>query len=706
MVLNAVTHTTASPAEWATALAAVEPEPPKGYRMTKTLVLKPKTPKDGRVTVVMVVALETAVTNLSALGKKLELKEMRLAAPELIKDFFNSDKDSGTARVILAFYAPFKTQTSTANAFSSFPVRPSLSGSQSISSVRIVIDTELLSSTSPLAFHANASDRTTFVTGQELRTFLEANGLKFVEVNFNELSAAAADEAVKPQKLVAREPKEEDAAVAKIGIEYKKGENFPMWYRQVLIKGEMIEYYDVSGCYISSALLAFFDKAITELGVEPAYFPLFVSQTVLEKEKDHIEGFAPEVAWVTKAGNSDLEVPVAIRPTSETVMYPYYSKWIRSYRDLPLRLNQWNSVVRWEFKNPQPFIRTREFLWQEGHTAFLTKEEADEEVLEILDLYRQVYTDLLAVPVIKGVKSEKEKFAGGLYTTTCEGYIPATGRGIQGATSHCLGQNFSRMFDIEVEDPRSEGAKTHVWQNSWGLSTRAIGVMVMVHSDDKGLVLPPRVASVQVVVIPCGLKVSSSEGERLKVEAGVRDVVATLTKAGVRAKADLRENYTPGYKFNHWELRGCRSDLAQQSTLAVRRDNGLKRALPLADLPTAIPALLDEVHNAMYTRAKEVLDQNVVRVEAWDQFVPALDNKSLVLMPWCEEVACEEAIKENSSRSAAGDEPVDEKAPSMGAKALCIPFDQPTEHPIVLGATKCTACERKAKRFALFGRSY
>ncbi|KAG8844375.1 ribose-phosphate pyrophosphokinase 1 [Serendipita sp. 411] len=223
----------------------------------------------------------------------------------------------------------------------------------------------------------------------------------------------------------------------------------------------MLDYYDVSGCYILKpwsysiwqTIQTWFDAHIKELGVENSYFPMFVSSKVLEKEKDHIEGFAPEVAWVTRAGSSELEEPIAIRPTSETVMYPYYAKWIQSHRDFPLKLNQWNSVVRWEFKTPQPFLRTREFLWQEGHTAFLTKPEADVEVRQILDLYRRVYEELLAVPVIPGIKSEKEKFAGGLYTTTVEGFVPTTGRGIQGATSHCLGQNFSKMFDISVEDP-------------------------------------------------------------------------------------------------------------------------------------------------------------------------------------------------------------------------------------------------------------
>jgi prolyl-tRNA synthetase len=223
-----------------------------------------------------------------------------------------------------------------------------------------------------------------------------------------------------------------------------------------------------------------------------------------------------------------------------------------------LKLNQWNSVVRWEFKNPQPFLRTREFLWQEGHTAFYSKEEADTEVRQILDLYRQVYEDLLAVPVIPGVKSEKEKFAGGLYTTTLEGFIPTSGRGIQAATSHCLGQNFSKpeMFNIFVEDPVDK-SKHYVWQNSWGLSTRAIGVMVMVHGDNQGLVLPPRVASVQAVVVPCGITAKTSDEQRAGINDACEELAETLRKAGVRAKADLREGYTPGYKFNDWEQKVC-----------------------------------------------------------------------------------------------------------------------------------------------------
>ncbi|KAK4704928.1 prolyl-tRNA synthetase, partial [Phenoliferia sp. Uapishka_3] len=443
---------------------------------------------------------------------------------------------------------------------------------------------------------------------------------------------------------------------------------FGEWYTQALLKGEMLDYYDISGCYILKPwsygiwqeIQTWFDVGIKNLGVQNCYFPMFVSSKVLEREKDHIEGFAPEVAWVTRAGQSDLEEPIAIRPTSETVMYPYYSKWIRSHRDLPLKLNQWNSVVRWEFKNPQPFLRTREFLWQEGHTAFLTKPEADVEVLQILELYQRVYEELLAVPVIPGVKSEKEKFAGGLYTTTVEGFIPTTGRGIQGGTSHCLGQNFSKMFNIVVEDPAGKagsGDKIHVWQNSWGLSTRSIGVMVMVHGDDKGLVLPPRVAQLQVVIVPTGItgKTSDEVREKLYDEAVV--IEKALIKVGVKAKADLREGYTPGFKYNDWELKGVPirlelgpKDLEKLSTLSVRRDTGAKESLILADLATSIPALLEKIQSEMLIKARKTMDEHITIVTDWKDFVVTLNKNHICVIPWCEEEACEDAIKDRSAK--------------------------------------------------------
>jgi len=476
----------------------------------------------------------------------------------------------------------------------------------------------------------------------------------------------------------------------KIGIESKKEEDFPNWYRQVLLRSEMLDYYDVSGCYILrpwayriwKEIQNFLSDEFEKLGVEDCYFPMFVTKKVLEREKDHVEGFAPEVAWVTKAGNNDLAEQIAIRPTSETVMYPYYANWIRSHRDLPLRLNQWCNVVRWEFKNPQPFLRTREFLWQEGHTAFATKKEADEEVLAILELYRRVYEDLLAVPVILGKKSEKEKFAGGDYTTTCEGFIPAVGRGIQGATSHHLGQNFAKMFGIECENENKE--KQLVYQNSWGITTRTIGVMIMVHGDNKGLVLPPRVASKQVIIIPCGINAKTTDEDRQKVYAKVEELVKTLKDGGIRAESDCRDVYTSGWKYNHWEMKGVPirlevgpRDIASNEARCVLRYNGEKKQISLENVCDTIKKELEAIQADMLRIAKEQRDAQLARVTEWKDFVPSLDKKCIVLAPWCQETKCEEEVKEQSASIALADQPEDEKAPSMGAKTLCMPFNEP-----------------------------
>lgn len=365
---------------------------------------------------------------------------------------------------------------------------------------------------------------------------------------------------------------------------------------------------------------------------------MFVSSRVLEKEKDHIEGFAPEVAWVTRAGKSELEEPIAIRPTSETVMYPYYAKWIRSHRDLPLKLNQWNSVVRWEFKHPQPFLRTREFLWQEGHTAHMNFEQANEEVLQVLDWYEEIYNDLLAVPVVKGRKTENEKFAGGYFTTTVEGYIPATGRGIQGGTSHCLGQNFSKMFNISVENPEGpDKPKCFAWQNSWGLSTRVIGVMIMIHSDNKGLVLPPRIAQNQVVIVPVGLTAKTTPEQRENIIEGCKKIEKQLQAAGVRAIGDYRDNYSPGWKFADWELRGVPvrlefgpKDLESKQVVAVRRYDGKKFNMALGTLDQEIPKFLDEVHTGLSTRPRGCLTVILSRPTSSDFVVALQQEESLV----------------------------------------------------------------------------
>jgi prolyl-tRNA synthetase len=397
-------------------------------------------------------------------------------------------------------------------------------------------------------------------------------------------------------------------------------------------------------------------------------------------------------------------------------MYPYYAKWIRSHRDLPLRLNQWNSVVRWEFKHPQPFLRTREFLWQEGHTAHLTREAAEQEVLQILEYYAGVYEELLAVPVIKGRKTEKEKFAGGLFTTTCEGYIPTTGRGIQGATSHCLGQNFSKMFGITVEDPTAkEGEKKDplfVWQNSWGLSTRVIGVMVMVHGDNKGLVLPPRIANYQVVLIPVGIGAKTTDEDRKKLYDELEKLTETLEKAGIRAYFDKRDTYSPGWKFADWEQKGVPLRLefgpneAKGGFVAsARRDTGEKSKIQIASLAKDVQESLDNIQKSLYDKADAAFKSHIVKVTDWKDFVPALNNKDVILIPHCLTEECEDEIKDKSARKPEGDDtPEDEKAPSMGAKSLCIPFDQP--EGIEKGVTKCVSCDRLAESWCLFGRKF
>jgi len=503
--------------------------------------------------------------------------------------------------------------------------------------------------------------------------------------------------------------------VTRLGLEVSKADNLSEWYSQVITKSEMIEYYDVSGCYILrpwaysiwEAIKEQFDTAIKGMGVENCYFPMFVSHAALEKEKTHIEDFAPEVAWVTKSGQSELAEPIAIRPTSETVMYPSYAKWIQSHRDLPLRLNQWCNVVRWEFKHPQPFLRTREFLWQEGHTAWADKASAEEEVFAILEEYARVYEELLAIPVVRGKKTEKEKFAGGDFTTTVEAYIAASGRAIQGATSHHLGQNFSKMFEITFEDPELK-TKKYVYQNSWGLTTRTIGVLAMVHGDDTGLVLPPKASAIQAVIVPCGVTAAMSEADANQLYDKCCDVAKSLKAEGIRSKADVRDNYSPGWKFNHWELKGVPvrlelgpRDLKQNQIVTVRRDTGEKSTLPLDGLAESLKKLFTTIQSDLYKKALAERDAHLAVSHDWTNFCDELDAKKIIQAPFCGEIACEDKIKKDSAR----DVVVEEGAPAMGAKGLCIPFKQPQE---LKADTKCImpCCGNKPKYYTLFGRSY
>nr|CCA27955.1 prolyltRNA synthetase putative [Albugo laibachii Nc14] len=580
--------------------------------------------------------------------------------------------------------------------------------------VRFVMD-KLLVETSTIHCHPLRNDITFSLSPKALLTFAAEFKHEPIIIDFDDSSESqptpfTAKKSGKPAK-----PTEQKAHE---GLGYTRAENFGEWYTEVITKSGMIEYYDISGCYILrpysyeiwEKIQGFLDTRIKSIGVKNCYFPIFVSNEKLQREKDHLEGFAPEVAWVTKSGSSDLKEPIAIRPTSETIMYPAFKNWIRSHRDLPLKLNQWNNVVRWEFKNPTPFIRTREFLWQEGHTAHATKAEADEQVHQILDFYAAAYEELLAVPMIKGIKTEKEKFAGADYTTTIEGFIPSTGRGIQAATSHQLGQNFGKMFGIAAE--YEAGKKLIPFQTSWGFTTRSIGIMIMVHGDDKGLVLPPRIAPLQVIIVPIPYK-DRQEIDEISNQA--KDVCQLLESVGVRVQVDDRQVYTPGWKYNFWELKGVPlrfeigpKDVVNRQVRVVRRDNGVKTDIPVYELSTSIPALLEGIQSDMLANARQTRDSKIQTVVEWKDFVSALSQGSMILTPFCNELEWEEVVKTKSRQESLAlmglEDEAENTATSAAAKTLCNPFEnnrQPLDESL-----RCFISGKPAKTWTLWGRSY
>eukprot|EP00924_Labyrinthula_sp_SR-Ha-C_P007410 maker-scaffold_24-snap-gene-2.6-mRNA-1 protein AED:0.01 eAED:0.01 QI:224/1/1/1/1/1/3/408/520 len=514
----------------------------------------------------------------------------------------------------------------------------------------------------------------------------------------------------------------------KLNLSVTKEENLGQWFQEVLKKSDMIKYYDVAGCYILlpwcfsiwEFVQRFLDDEMKLHGVQNCYFPLFVSKSALETEKDHLNDFSPEVAWVTRAGSSELEEPIAIRPTSETIMYPAYAEMIRNEHDLPLKLNQWTNVVRWEFSKTTPLLRSREFLWQEGHAAYATQQEAEEEVVEMLDLYARAYEDMLAVPVIKGRKSDKEKFAGADFSTTVEAFIPVSGRAVQGGTSHCLGQNFSKMFKIKYTS--QEHGMRYVWQNSWGFTTRSVGVMAMVHGDDKGLVLPPRVAPIQIVIIPIRVSKAKSGGEDvgaaineriLEVEKILKAEVGYNFGKGLRVKADLRKNKTAGWKYNHWEQKGVpvrieigdRERKENKLCLALRH-SGEKIFIDFdANVGNKICEVLARIQTEMLEKARKVRDDHISIVFNFDDFIKELDAGNLVLAPWCLTIKSETWIKEETKRIFSTDAEAEKAGRVLtgAAKSLCIPFFQ---DPLDEG-TKCfTGNGEDAKKWCLFGRSY
>jgi len=476
------------------------------------------------------------------------------------------------------------------------------------------------------------------------------------------------------------------------GITVKKSEDFSEWYTQVVQKSELADYAPIKGCMIFrensyaiwEKIQEIFNQKIKSTGHKNVYFPLFIPESLLKREAEHFQGFTPEVAWVTAGGDSLLEERLAIRPTSETIMYATYSKWIRSWRDLPLKLNQWCNVVRWETKATKLFLRTREFLWQEGHTVHATKEEADQEVMEILNAYKDVVETYLAIPVLAGVKTEMEKFAGALYTTALEAMMP-DGKALQMGTSHQLGQNFSKVFDIKFLDKAEK--EQYAWQTSWGFSTRMIGALVMVHGDDKGLILPPRIAPTQVVIVPIPYKGTDAD----LITAKTKEIQEKLQKSGISTVLDDRMEYTPGWKFNEWELKGVPirieigpRDIKQKQVMLVRRDNREKTAIKEEETVTTVLKTLEEIQNNLFNKAKKLLEENITTVKTYDEFKKVLQDKGGFLRAsWCGNSKCEEKIKDET-----------------GATIRVVPFEK--EKPF----SKCVHCEEEAKEVVYFARSY
>ena len=475
-----------------------------------------------------------------------------------------------------------------------------------------------------------------------------------------------------------------------VGITVSKSENFSEWYTQVVIKTELVDYAPVKGLIVLrpdgysiwESIKESLDKKLKETGHRNGFLPVLIPESLLAKEKEHFEGFNPEVFWVTHSGTSEIGDRLALRPTSETLAYSLFSKWIRSWRDLPLKINFWNSALRAEIKGTKPFLRTSEFLWQEGHTVHATKDEAEKEVADILELYKKTIEEELAVPVVTGKKSEKDKFVGAVYTNTLESLMP-DGKALQMGTSHFLGQNFSKPFDVKYLDENN--SEIFAWQTSWGVSWRLIGGMIMTHGDDKGLVLPPKVAPIQVVIIP----IYYSKEDKENVLQKASQIKDSLSNNDIRVHLDDREQLTPGFKFNDWEMRGIPirieigpKDIAKNQIVLARRHNQTKISLDIDGLTEKTLSELKNIQKEMFDAAKKILDERVVRVSEYQQFKEELDNGKMIDCSWCGKQECEDKIKEET-----------------GADLRVIPS----------GSTKaetCIYCKNSGTTNVLFARGY
>jgi prolyl-tRNA synthetase len=478
-----------------------------------------------------------------------------------------------------------------------------------------------------------------------------------------------------------------------LGITVKKSGDFSEWYTQIVLKAELADYAGgkgfivlrPNGYEIWEQIKQNFDSKIKKTGHRNAYFPTLIPESLLKRESEHFEGFVPEVFWVTHSGTQELVDRFAVRPTSETIIHDSMSRWIRSWRDLPMLLNVWNSVLRAEIKSTKPFIRSAEFLWQEGHTAHASEMEAEKEVMEILLAYQDLMQEMLAIPVLIGKKSEREKFVGAIYTTTLEAMMP-DGRAVQMGTSHHLGQNFSKPFEIRFLDKDSQ--LNFVWQTSWGISWRLIGALIMEHGDDKGLVLPPRLAPVQIVIVP----IVFSSGKAEEVLSKCRSVEQALIDGGLRVALDSRQNYTPGWKFNEWEMRGIPirieigpRDIAKDSAVIVRRDTGEKTSVPISSLVESSRKSLEEIQANLWSEASKRLKEQTFETFSYDGLRKIIEERGgFVKATWCGSGECEVKVKEET-----------------GADIRVIPFDEkPSEE------SKCIVCGEKAREIVYFARAY
>lgn len=469
-----------------------------------------------------------------------------------------------------------------------------------------------------------------------------------------------------------------------------QSEDFSRWYLDVIRKADLMSYSPVRGCIVFKPdsyeiwelCQRELDARFKETGHRNAYFPLFIPESFFQKEKEHVEGFNPELPWVTEAGGEKLEERLAIRPTSETMFGHMYSEWIQSYRDLPLLLNQWGSVVRWE-KRTQPFLRTSEFLWQEGHTAHEDEEDARKETMQMLDIYRTFVEEFLAIPVISGKKTPSEKFAGAADTFSIEAMMK-DGKAVQAGTSHYMGTNFAVAFDIKYLDRDNQLQYAHT--TSWGVSTRLIGAIIMVHGDDRGLVLPPKVAPTQAVIIPIG-----PPKTRDQVLARTSELSEELKAAGIRVKVDDRAEQSPGWKFNEYEMRGIPvrielgpRDMEKGQAVLVSRVSGEKKIVQQDNLVAEVQQMLADNHQQMFEKAKAFRDENFGSVDNLEQMKQFLEKKrGFVWAGWCGSAACEAQVKEET-----------------GATSRNIPFE--TEHD----KKECVVCEEKALHTVVFGRAY